>query len=308
MIVHTDFSAFKSDVPLVVTIGTFDGVHLGHRAIIDRLADVAQSLGGETALLTFYPHPRMVLHPDDHELKLLNSPQEKAALLAKAGVRHLMVYPFSEEFSRLAAEDYVRNLLVNGLKAHTVIVGYDHRFGRNREGDFSTLKEMAEIFGFQVEEIPAHDIDAVHISSTKIRQALEEGQLSHANKLLGYSYTLHGTVVHGDARGRTIGFPTANLQISYPYKLIPAHGVYAIRAMLHEQIYHGVLNIGIRPTVQSAGRLQIEAHLFSFDQMIYGENLRIELVGRIREERKFSSVQDLQAQIAQDIQTAHTLL
>lgn len=308
MIVHTDFSAFKTDVPLVVTIGTFDGVHLGHHAIIDRLSSVAQSCGGETALLTFYPHPRMVLHPADHELKLLNSPQEKAALLEKAGVQHLMIYPFSEEFSRLAAENYVRNLLVNGLKAHTVIVGYDHRFGRNREGDFSTLKEMSELFGFQVEEIPARDIDTVHISSTKIRQALEEGQLSHANKLLGYHYTLQGTVIHGDARGRTIGFPTANLQVNYPYKLIPAHGVYAIRAILHEQIYSGVLNIGLRPTVDPAGQLRIEAHLFSFDQMIYGENLRIELVERIREERKFSSVQDLQAQIALDIQTARMLL
>jgi riboflavin kinase / FMN adenylyltransferase len=308
VIVHTNFDAFDGRIPLAVTIGTFDGVHAGHRAILHRLRDLAQSVGGEAAVLTFYPHPRMVLYPDDHGLRLLNTPEEKSELLSACGIRHLIVHPFSEAFSRLSAEDYVRNLLVNGLHAHTVVVGYDHRFGRNREGDFNTLRELSEIFGFRVEEIPAKDIDAVHVSSTKIRQALEAGDVDMASRLLGYPYSLTGTVVSGDGRGRHIGFPTANIRVEYPYKLIPAFGVYAVRVQRGAHRFSGVLNIGVRPTVQESGRVQIEAHLFDFDEMIYGEQLRIEFAGRIREERRFSSVQELQTQIAADIQAARRIL
>jgi riboflavin kinase/FMN adenylyltransferase len=305
--VHSDFSRFTTSSRLVVTIGTFDGVHLGHRAILRTLQSRAAEIGGETALLTFYPHPRMILHPEDHGLELLNTPQEKTELLETAGLNHLVVYPFSHGFSRLTAEDYVRNLLVNGLHAHTIVVGYDHRFGRNREGDFTTLREMSDVFGFLVEEIAAEDIDQVHVSSTKIREALHAGDVAKASRYLGYSYCLQGTVVHGDARGRTIGFPTANLRVDYPFKLIPANGVYAITAELHGKKMAGVLNIGVRPTVLHAGHRQIEAHLFDFDQMIYGENMRIHLLNRIRDERKFDSVQDLQLQIREDSLKAREL-
>ncbi len=308
MIVHTDFSRFRTGKPYIVTIGTFDGVHLGHRAILQRLKSLAETIGGETVLLTFYPHPRMVIHPEDHDLRLLSSPAEKAALLSAAGIDHLIVYPFSEEFSRLPAVDYIRDLLVNGIGAHTVVAGYDHRFGRNREGDFSTLRELSEIFGYQIEEIPARDIDDVHVSSTKIRHSLAEGNVEYANRLLGYPYSISGQVVHGEERGRTIGFPTANISPDYPYKLIPDKGVYAIHATIGSVTYPAVLNIGVRPTVQHNGKLQIEAHLLGFDQMIYGENLSIQFAGRIRSEQKFASVQDLQKQIAADIETAKGLL
>ena len=302
--IHSDFSGFRPSRNLVVTIGTFDGVHLGHRAILEEIRTRAREADGESALLTFYPHPRIILHPEDHGLRLLSTPAEKATQLEEAGLDHLIVYPFSPSFSRMTAEEYVRNLLVNGLHAHTVVVGYDHRFGRNREGDFSTLRELSEVFGFRVEEIPARDVDAIHVSSTKIREALERGEVEFAHRLLGYHYTLEGEVVHGDAQGRTMGFPTANIRVAYPYKLIPCHGVYAIHAEMRGNRWNGVLNIGVRPTVSEESELRLEAHLFDFDHMVYGENIRVRLLARIREERQFASVYDLQRQIAEDCQKA----
>ncbi|MCC6599086.1 MAG: bifunctional riboflavin kinase/FAD synthetase [Crocinitomicaceae bacterium] len=304
MRIHTDFSSLNGIVHPVLTIGTFDGVHLGHQAIITRLKEVASRSNGETVLLTFYPHPRMVLHPDDHDLKLLNSPHEKARLLEMAGIQHLVVYPFSEDFSRMSAFDYVRDLLVNGIHAKTVVVGYDHRFGRNREGDFEVLKEMSEIFGFAVEEIPARDIDAIRVSSTKIRDALNTGNVNKASRLLGYNYRVTGTVVHGDGRGATIGFPTANIRVDYPYKLIPGRGVYAVNVNLNDRVLQGVLNIGVRPTIHSNASEQIEVFLLEFDQNIYGENLSVEFVEWIRDEQKFGSIDDLKKQIAEDIVSA----
>jgi len=308
VIVHSDFSAFKGEKPIVATIGTFDGVHLGHKAILSRLRSLAKELGGETAVLSFYPHPRMVLHPKDHGVRLLSSPKEKAELLANAGADHLVVYPFSPDFSRQSPEDYVRNLLVNGLRVHTVIIGHDHRFGRNREGDYASLRELADTFGFRVEEIPAHMIDSVQISSTKIRRALDEGLVQEANQLLGYSYTMSGLVGHGDARGREIGFPTANLTPDYPHKLIPARGVYAIRALVAETQYNAVLNIGVRPTVSENNGLRIEAHLLDFNGDLYDRELAIHFLHRLRDERKFESVHDLQNQIALDIRDAEKWL
>lgn len=304
MKIHTDFSGFKSVIKPIVTIGTFDGVHLGHRSIIDHLNAEANAQGGESVILTFYPHPRMVLHPEDHGLELLNTPEEKAALLSAAGIKHLMVYPFSEDFSRISAFDYVRNLLVNGIGSHKVIVGYDHRFGRNREGDFQTLSEWADMLGFEVEEISAREIDEVNVSSTKIRQALRDGDITAANKYLGYAYSLSGKVVHGAGRGAGIGFPTANLHIHYPYKLIPANGVYAVHVTCNQQAYNGVMNIGVRPTVDQSGVKSIEIHLLDFSGDLYDADMTVTFVERLREEKKFGSIDELKNQISADIAKA----
>jgi riboflavin kinase/FMN adenylyltransferase len=306
--IHTDFSSFNNGKRSVVTIGTFDGVHLGHKAIINRLKESAEAVGGSSVILTFYPHPRMVLYPDDHGLKLLNTPEEKAALLERAGVDHLMIYPFSTDFSRISAYDYVRNLLVTGLNAQKVIVGYDHRFGRNREGDFKTLSEWAELFDFEVEEIPVQEIDDVNVSSTKIRQCLASGDLETANSYLGYRYSISGKVIHGAKKGSTIGFPTANISVDYTYKLIPANGVYAIYADVNASRYKGVMNIGHRPTVEQTSQLHLEAHLFDFNEDIYDQNIRVELVSRIREEKKFGSIDELKHQIFVDVASAKSVL
>lgn len=307
MQIHTDFSAFKGK-KTTVTIGTFDGVHIGHQSIINQLKAQSEKNGTETVILTFYPHPRIVLHPEDHGIMLLTTPEEKAEKLRKAGVQHLMVYPFSEEFSRIPAYDYVRNLLVTGLSAKQVIVGYDHRFGRNREGDFETLSEWAEMFGYEAIEIPAKDIDEVNISSTKIRQSLLAGDIKTANTYLGYPYTIKGTVIHGAAMGRTIGFPTANIHVDYPNKLIPGHGVYAIHANTQGKRYKGVMNIGVRPTIDASLKLQIEAHLFEFNNVIYDEKIEVSFVDKIRDEKKFGSIDELKSQINVDIITAKSIL
>lgn len=291
----------------MVTIGTFDGVHLGHQSIISRLKESARLLGGEATILTFYPHPRMVLYPEDHGLMLLNTPEEKAALLAEAGIQHLMIYPFSIDFSRISAYDYVRNLLVTGLKAKKVIVGYDHRFGRNREGDFKTLVEWSDLLNFEAEEIPAKDIDAINISSTKIRASLLEGDIESANMFLGYSYSLQGKVVHGQKKGRTIGFPTANIEVNYPFKLIPANGVYAISVLINGESHQGVMNIGHRPTVEQTLKRHLEVHIFDFNQDIYNQELTVKFKTKLRDEKKFGSIDELISQISVDIQKAKSL-
>lgn len=306
--IHTDFSGFVNVKNPIVTIGTFDGVHLGHMSIIKRLQELSQEKNGESVILTFYPHPRMVLHPDDHDLQLLNTPEEKAKLLEQAGINHLMVYPFSEEFSRITAYDYVRNLLVTGIRADTVVVGHDHRYGRNREGDFNTLLEWSEMLNFNVEEISAKEIDEVNISSTKIRQSLLKGDIETANAFLGYNYQLCGKVVTGARLGNTIGFPTANILVNYPYKLIPAKGVYAVRVKSGEKTFNGVTNIGVRPTVDNNGKISIETHIFDFNNDIYDTTITIEFIARLREEKKFGSIDELKNQIAMDIQKAKELL
>ena len=285
----------------MVTIGTFDGVHPGHLSIINRLREIANSIGGETVLLTFYPHPRMVLHPEDHGIKLLNTPEEKAQLLEAAGIDHLIIYPFSEPFSRLTAFDYVRDLLVNGIGAHTVVVGYDHRFGRNREGDHATLLELSEIFGFKVEEIPAKLIDTIQVSSTKIRNLIRSGQMEEANHYLGYHYQFTGEVVHGHKMGRTIGFPTANLVCNYAYKIMPAQGVYKVMAEVGGTKYQAVLNIGVRPTVSGEAKQQTEVHIPGIDLDMYGLPMTVEVHRKLRDEQKFGSIDELKAQIHLDI-------
>lgn len=285
----------------VLTTGTFDGVHLGHRKIIDNLKDVAATAGGETVLFTFYPHPRMVIFPDDNDLQLLNTQEEKIALLEKAGIDHLIVYPFSKEFSRLSALEFVRDILVNAIGMKKMVIGYDHQFGKNREGNLEHLQELSKLFDFDVQEIPAKDIDQVNISSTKIRKALLEGDVATANAFLGYRYCVSGIVVEGKKLGRTIDFPTANIEVSYKHKLIPGVGVYVVEVETGNGTFGGMMNIGYRPTVDPAStKPSIEVHLFDFDQDLYGQKVTVNFIARIRDERKFESIELLRAQLHDD--------
>lgn len=304
MKIHTSFSSLAAIPNPVVTIGTFDGVHLGHYTIINRLKEIAHEVKGQSVLLTFYPHPRMVLHPEDHNIELLNSPEEKSELLERAGIEHLVIYPFSTDFSRMSPFEYVRDLLVTGIHAHTVVVGYDHRFGRNREGDHKTLVELSETFGFHVEEISAKVIDEINISSTKIRQNLKQGNVNDAARFLGYGYTLSGKVVRGDAIGRTLGFPTANIAVDYPFKLVPARGIYAVHVFVKGRRHKGVVSIGVRPTVVSNSAETIEVYIMDFNDDIYDEKISIEFIKYIREEKTFGSINELKENIANDVAQA----
>ncbi|HNK40466.1 MAG TPA: riboflavin biosynthesis protein RibF, partial [Flavobacteriales bacterium] len=283
MQVHTDLSTFVNVERPVLTTGTFDGVHLGHQTILRRLMETARREGGQSVLFTFHPHPRMVLFPHDNELKLLNTRKEQNELLEAAGLDHLIVVPFSRGFSRMHALDFVRDTLVDQLRIHAMVIGYDHRFGRNREGDIHLLRQLGEAYDFGVEEIPAHEIDHVKVSSTKVREALLRGEAKLAHDLLGYAYPLGGVVVKGDQRGRTIGFPTANVGGIDPGKLLPADGVYAVEVDLRDGVYKGMLNIGLRPTVEGRDRT-VEVNIFDLDRDLYGEPITVRLRHRLRAE------------------------
>lgn len=299
MKIYTDIEGFRAVSKPIVTIGTFDGVHLGHQKIIQRIKQLAESEGGESVVLSFYPHPRMVLYPDDQQLRLLNTQEEKIKLLSSFGVEHLILYPFSKRFSRLTAVEYVRDLLVNQIGVKQLVIGYDHHFGKNREGSLEQLIEFGGIYAFQVEEIPAQDVDAIKVSSTKIRRALEAGEIEKANKLLGYSYMLSGKVVKGDQLGRKIGFPTANIGAVDAFKLLPMDGSYVVKVKWKEQDLLGMLNIGVRPTLGGEDK-KIEVHLLNFDQDIYGEELTVHFVKRLREEKKFENLEALKEQLELD--------
>ena len=302
--VHYDFSSLPLFRNAVVTIGTFDGVHCGHKALLKQIKEISNRVNGESVLLSFYPHPRMVLYPDDHRISLLSSPEEKIQELEKAGLDHLVVYPFSTELSRLSAFEYVRDFLVKGINAHTVVVGHDHRFGRNREGDFKTLVELSDVFGFQVLEIPALEIDSIEISSTKVRSALECGDAKEAATFLGRPYSFTGVVFKNRQLGRTLGFPTANVRLAFEHKLIPAHGVYVSHVQTPTGNFNGVTNIGIRPTVGRDNEVHIETHIFDFDGMLYDEVITVEILHRLREEQKFESIEALRMAIKNDCRKA----
>lgn len=302
MEVYRDISDFKTLKNAVVTTGTFDGVHLGHRAIIDNVVDIAKETGGESVLVTFHPHPRIVLQPNCN-LQLLTSIEERIELLAKTGLDHLIVIPFDKEFSRLSSLEFVRDLLVNKVGTKKLVIGYDHHFGRNREGSFAHLKEFGPVYGFEVKEIPAQDVDSLKVSSTKVRYALEEGDAQLAEKLLGHPYSLTGEVVEGKKLGREIGFPTANIKVNETRKLIPKYGVYGVKVKYvvdHEAKYfYGMLNIGVKPTFDLK-ELSIEVHLFDFEGDLYGIMLEVFLLDRIREEVKFDNVIQLKEQLIID--------
>ena len=291
-------SNFNSLEKTVVTIGTFDGIHIGHQKILKDLIETAKKENKKSVLLTFFPHPRMVLQKEV-TIQLLNTIEEKSSLLEKMGLDYLIIHPFSKEFSRLTALDFVRDILVNQLNTSRLIIGYDHHFGKNREGNIHQLKEYSSLYDFNVEEIPAQDIDNVSVSSTKIRNALQEGSLKTANNYLGYNYMLNGTVVNGKSLGGKIGFPTANLEVKETYKLIPKTGVYIIKTVIDSVLFYGMMNIGFRPTISGKDQT-IEAHLFNFNKDLYGKNLRLELLYFLREEKKFDSIDDLIVQLKLD--------
>lgn len=282
----------------VVTIGTFDGVHIGHKKIINRLVNIAKQEGLQAVVLTFFPHPRMVVQSDT-KIKMLNTIDEKNKLLVQQGIDHLVIKKFTKDFSRLSAQEYVRKVLVETLHVKHIIIGYDHHFGRNRTANIHDLKAFGEIYDFKVTEILAQEIDEVTISSTKIRQALNSGDVKTANTFLGYNFMISGTVVKGKGIGKTLNFPTANIRISESYKLIPKHGVYVVKTRILNTTVFGMMNIGVNPTVN--GKLRsIEIHFFDFSQDIYGVYLEIEILKRLREEQKFDSLAELEKQLLKD--------
>lgn len=284
----------------ILTVGTFDGVHVGHQKIIKKLNKDKQKC--RSAILTFSPHPRLVLQKEV-TLKLLNTIEEKKILLEKAGLDHLIIEPFTKELSRLTALEFTREILVNKLNATKLVFGYDHRFGRNREGTFEQLKEYGELFNFTVEEISVQDIENVAVSSTKIRKALSEGNISVANSFLGYEYMLTGKVVYGKGLGKKWNYPTINIQIEEKYKLIPKTGVYLVRTIITEKQYFGIMNIGYRPTINGKHQT-IEVHLLDFNADLYGKNIQVNLIKRIRDEKKFPSINELFEQIKIDEKNA----
>jgi riboflavin kinase / FMN adenylyltransferase len=283
----------------VVTSGTFDGVHLGHQKILARLKESAERSKGETVVITFWPHPKLVLHPEENTLKLLNTFEEKAALLKKQGVKHLIRIPFTKEFSQLTSEEFIVQILVERIGTKKLIIGYDHHFGKNREGSFEQLKTNAFRYGFEVEEIPRQDIDHIAISSTKIRHALDAGDITTANHFLGTAYQLSGRIISGDKLGRVLGYPTANIEIDTNYKLIPPDGIYAVTVEYEHQLLKGMLYIGNRPTINGAKRT-IEVNIFDFDKDIYGDTLTLYFHQRIRLDMKFADLESLKRQMKID--------
>lgn len=291
-----DFSPVKN---AVVTSGTFDGVHVGHKKILSRLNEVARKNTGEAVVITFWPHPRLVLYPDDTNLRLLNTFEEKAALLKREGVQHLLRIPFTKEFSQLSSEEFIKKILVEKIGTKKLVIGYDHHFGKNREGSFEQLKVNGPTYGFEVEEISKQDVDHVTVSSTTIRKAIESADIELANHLLGQRYSLSGRVVKGDQLGRQLGYPTANIEIDSLHKLIPADGIYAVYVHHADAVYKGALYIGNRPTVDGTKKV-IEVNIFNFNQEIYGESLTVEFHKFIRGDQKFDSLEELKNQIAID--------
>ena len=302
MKIFNSIQAFHSNKKTIVTIGTFDGVHVGHKKILERITHSAETLGCESLVLTFFPHPRMVLH-ENSEMKQLNTINEKSSLLEMAGIDNLIIHPFDKDFSRLTAEDFVKQVLIEKFNLKKIIIGHDHRFGRNRTADIDDLMVFGQTYGFEVEQISAEEIDDVAISSTKIRNALLEGNTSLATEYLGYNYILTGTVVKGKQLGRTIGFPTANIQIQEDYKLIPKSGVYIVQSSVENKTVFGMMNIGTNPTVNGTTQT-IEVHFFDFEGNLYGQKITIALLKRIRSEEKFESFEALKDQLMIDKETA----
>jgi riboflavin kinase / FMN adenylyltransferase len=283
----------------VVTIGTFDGVHLGHQKILNRLKETAQSINGQSVVVTFYPHPRSVVSTDAKEIKLLTTIDEKIELFERFGIENVVVVSFNREFSELTSEQFIEKYLIEAIGTKHLVIGYDHRFGRNREGGFEFLKANSDKYGFDVEEITRQDIENIAVSSTRIRTALQEGNIPVANHFLGRQYSLSGVIVKGKQIGRTIGIPTANIQVRDTAKLVPTDGVYGVWVNYRNDRFGGMMNIGSRPTVDGTYRT-IEVNIFDFDKDIYGENLTVEFVEKVRNEQKFSGLEELKSQIIKD--------
>jgi riboflavin kinase/FMN adenylyltransferase len=309
MQVHRDIKNLPAFRNAVVTIGTFDGVHIGHRKVIDRLKSEAKAINGETIIITFHPHPRKVISSAILGVRLINTLDEKIELLENLGIDHLVVVPFTDAFANQPAEDYVKNFLISKFHPHTIIIGYDHRYGKDRKGDYLLLEKMASECNYNLKEIPKQMLDEISISSTKIREALLEGKIEVADKLLGYEFFFSGTVVHGDKLGRKLGYPTANLKIMDEEKIIPGNGIYAVYAQVNGQwaidnqknqsLYKGMMSIGFRPTVDGSKRV-VEVNIFDFNKEIYDRTLKVFVKKYLREEIKFDGLEELVKQIDQD--------
>lgn len=307
MKIYEGLAGFRPVRNAVVTSGTFDGVHLGHQKILNRIREIARSIQGETVLLTFWPHPRLVLYPTEHNLRLLSTFEEKAKLLRQFGIDHLVTIPFTQEFSQMSSEEFIKSILIDAIETKKLVIGYDHRFGKNREGSFDYLKSNSAKFGFELEEISRQDVDEIGVSSTKIRKALESGDVMTAATYLGRPYELNGIVIKGQQIGRSIGFPTANIHIPNDYKLIPRDGVYAVEASVDGCLYKAMLNIGNRPTVDGTKKT-VEANLFDFQGDLYDKQITIYFREFIRDEQKFENLEALKNQLVQDQLTARSLL
>ena len=298
MKVYKDLAALPTFQNAVITIGSYDGVHAGHQAILQRINEIARNMGGESILITFHPHPRLVVRPND-SLRLINTIDEKVALLKRYGVDNLVIVPFSKDFSQQTPEEYIEDFLVKKFQPKIIVIGYDHKFGKGRKGNIHLLKEYEEKHNFKVLEIQEQDVDNIIVSSTKIRNALQLGHIKQANEWLNHSFILSGEVIHGQRLGTEIGYPTANIDTKDKYKLIPPEGIYAVKVIYKNAIYRGMLYIGRRPTLNGIEQ-SIEVNIFDFNEDIYGEHLQIEFIEHIREDKKFNSLEELQFQLAID--------
>jgi riboflavin kinase / FMN adenylyltransferase len=307
MKVYKGIAEFQQQSYAVVTSGTFDGVHKGHLKILSRLKDIARENNGQTVVITFWPPPRKILKPQMEETKALTTMEEKMEILEEQGIEHLLIIPFTHEFSQLSSEEFIRQILINTIGTKKLVIGYDHRFGKNREGSFEFLNKNASRYGFSIEEIPRQEIEDMVISSTNIRAALSAGNVDTAKEYLGRPYSIKGKVIHGNKLGRTLGYPTANVYVEDPDKLIPQDGVYAVHVRHEDKIYGGMLNIGNNPTIEGKGR-SIEVNLFNFNEEIYGEYLTLEFVSFLRKEEKYSSLDQLTEQLRKDERNAKKAL
>lgn len=301
MQIHRDIDNLPAFRNAVITIGTFDGVHMGHRQIIEKLRSEAQKNDGESVIITFYPHPRKVVSSAILGIRLLNTPAEKAKLMEQLGIDHLVIVPFSDVFANMSAEEYIEEFLIRRFHPHTIIIGYDHRFGRGRIGDYRLLERKAKEFGYRLKEIPKHVLDDIAISSTNIREAVLHCDCKTASSLLGYNYFFSGEVIHGNKLGRKLGYPTANIHIDDEEKIIPGNGIYAVYAQPegYTEKLKGMMSIGFRPTVDGKKRV-IEVNIFDFDKEIYGQHLKVYLKKYLREEKKFETLEELVKQMDQD--------
>jgi riboflavin kinase/FMN adenylyltransferase len=306
--IYYDLQRFKAINP-VVTIGTFDGVHLGHRKVLEKLKRIASEMKGESVVFTFDPHPRQVLSPEEHNLRLLTTLEEKTELLRLCGIDHLIVFPFTKKFAKLTYEEFVSTILIDHMKAKCLVVGYDHKFGHNRKGDFDYLQKFADEYHVRIERLDVLLMDEVNISSTRIRDALETGNIRVANSYLGYPYELHGNVVEGMQIGRKIGFPTANIEATDINKLIPGYGVYAVKIKISWNVWNGMLNIGSRPTFnQNADARSIEVNIFDFNDSLYGKQISLVFIDKIRDETRFPDKDALIRQLHTDKKNALKIL
>ena len=299
MRIYHSIEDFPSDVNTIVTIGTFDGVHKGHQIIINRINEIAKKEALESVVLTFDPHPRHVIYPDDQDLRLIHTLEEKIEALSKTGVQNLVLHKFTKEFSRTESVNFIRDFLVTKLNMKYMVVGFDHHFGKNRQGTFDNLIELSDAYGFKIEKIKPQNIGEVTISSTKIRNAILEGDCKKANTYLSANFSITGKVVQGNKIGSSIGYPTANIEIENQWKILPKNGVYAVKILLKNQQYFGMLNLGNRPSI-SDDSFAIEVHLFDFNATIYNEELKIEFIQRIRDEKHFLDLEKLKSQLKID--------